>query len=101
MNKAKILLVDDEQSILNLVEAYLHPEGYEVQTATDGESALAKARAFKPDVLVLDIMLPVKDGIEVLTALRRESNVYVIMLTAKTEETDRVGGFSVGGDASW
>ena len=75
MNKAKILVVDDEQSILNLVEAYLRPEGYEVQTAMDGESALAKARAFKPDVLVLDIMLPVKDGIEVLTALRRESAV--------------------------
>ena len=98
MNKAKILVVDDEQSILNLVEAYLRPEGYEVQTAMDGESALAKARAFKPDVIVLDIMLPVKDGIEVLTALRRESNVYVIMLTAKTEETDRVVGLSVGAD---
>ncbi len=98
MNKAKILIVDDEQSILNLVEAYLRPEGYEVQTATDGEAALAKARAFKPDIMVLDIMLPVKDGIEVLATLRRESNVYVIMLTAKTEETDRVIGLSVGAD---
>jgi len=95
---AKILVVDDEQSILNLVEAYLRPEGYEVQTATDGESALRKARAFKPDIIVLDIMLPVKDGIEVLTTLRRESNVFVIMLTAKTEETDRVIGLSVGAD---
>jgi two-component system alkaline phosphatase synthesis response regulator PhoP len=98
MGKAKILLVDDEQSILNLVEAYLRPEGYEVQTATDGDAALTKARAFKPDIIVLDIMLPVKDGIEVLTTLRRESNVYVIMLTAKTEETDRVVGLSVGAD---
>lgn len=98
MNKVKILLVDDEQPILNLVEAYLRPEGYEVQIAMDGQTALAKARAFKPDVIVLDIMLPVKDGIEVLTMLRRESNVYVIMLTAKTEETDRVVGLAVGAD---
>ncbi len=98
MNRAKILVVDDEQSILNLVEAYLRPEGFEVQTALDGESAFRKARAFKPDIIVLDIMLPVKDGIEVLTALRRESNMYVIMLTAKTEETDRVIGLSVGAD---
>jgi DNA-binding response OmpR family regulator len=98
MSKAKILLVDDEQSILNLVEAYLKPEGYEVQTAMDGDAALDKARAFKPDIIVLDIMLPVRDGIEVLTTLRRESNVYVIMLTAKTEETDRVVGLSVGAD---
>jgi len=98
MNKPRILLVDDEQSILTLVEAYLRPEGYELQTATDGEAALAKARAFKPDIIVLDIMLPVKDGLEVLATLRRESSVYVIMLTAKTEETDRVVGLTVGAD---
>jgi two-component system alkaline phosphatase synthesis response regulator PhoP len=98
MSKAKILLVDDEQSILNLVEAYLRPEGYEVQTATDGEAVLIKARVFKPDIIVLDIMLPKKDGIEVLATLRRETNVYVIMLTAKTEEADRVVGLSVGAD---
>ena len=98
MTKAKILVVDDEQSILNVVEAYLKPEGYEVHTATDGSAALASARAFKPDLIVLDIMLPGKDGIEVLTTLRRESNVYVILLTAKTEETDRVIGLSVGAD---
>ncbi len=98
MNKAKILVVDDEASIVNLVEAYLRPEGYEVRTAKDGDAALAAARAFKPDLIVLDIMLPGKDGIEVLTTLRRESNVYVILLTAKTEETDRVVGLSVGAD---
>lgn len=98
MNKAKILVVDDEASIVSLVEAYLRPEGYEVHTAKDGDAALAAARAFKPDVIVLDIMLPGKDGIEVLTTLRRESNVYVILLTAKTEETDRVVGLSVGAD---
>lgn len=98
MNKTRILLVDDEQSILDLVEAYLRPEGYELQTATDGEAALIKARAFKPDIIVLDIMLPMKDGLEVLATLRRESSVYVIMLTAKTEETDRVVGLTVGAD---
>jgi two-component system alkaline phosphatase synthesis response regulator PhoP len=98
MSKAKILLVDDEQSILNLVEAYLRPEGYEVETAMDGEIALVRARNLQPDIIVLDIMLPVKDGIEVLTTLRRESNVYVILLTAKTEEIDRVVGLSIGAD---
>jgi two-component system alkaline phosphatase synthesis response regulator PhoP len=96
--KQKILVVDDEQSILNLVSAYLRPEGYEVYTAADGPSGLKAARAYKPDLVVLDIMLPGMDGIEVLTQLRRESDVYVIMLTAKTEETDKIVGLSVGAD---
>jgi len=96
--KPKILVVDDEQSILNLVSAYLRPEGYEVYTATDGPSGLNAARAYHPDLIVLDIMLPGMDGIELLTRLRRESDVYVIMLTAKTEETDKIVGLSVGAD---
>lgn len=98
MAKQKILVVDDEPSILNLVSAYLRPEGYEVYTAADGPSALKAARAYKPDMVVLDIMLPGMDGIEVLSHLRRESDVYVIMLTAKTEETDKIVGLSVGAD---
>jgi two-component system alkaline phosphatase synthesis response regulator PhoP len=98
MPNAKILVVDDEPGILNLVVAYLKPEGYEVYTAQDGESALKAARAFKPDVIVLDVMLPGMDGIEVLTRLRRESDVYVILLTARTEETDRIVGLTVGAD---
>ncbi|HEX6302647.1 MAG TPA: response regulator transcription factor [Anaerolineales bacterium] len=98
MPKHKILVIDDEQSILNLVSAYLRPEGYEVYTATDGPSGLKAARACRPDLVVLDIMLPGMDGIEVLSRLRRESDVYVIMLTAKTEETDRIVGLSVGAD---
>ena len=98
MSSFRLLLVDDEQSILNLVEAYLKPEGYDIATAMDGDTALVKIRTFKPDLIVLDIMLPGKDGIEVLTTLRKESNAYVIMLTAKTEETDRVIGLSVGAD---
>lgn len=98
MPKEKILVVDDEQSILNLVEAYLKPEGYEVFTAKDGPSALQAARAFKPDLIVLDVMLPSIDGLQVLATLRRETNVYVILLTAKSEETDKVIGLSVGAD---
>ena len=98
MADAKILVVDDEPSISNLVASYLRKEGYEVQTAADGPSGLQAARTFRPDLLVLDVMLPGMDGLELLTRLRRESDMYVILLTAKTEETDRVVGLSVGAD---
>ena len=94
----KILIVDDEPSIVNLVTAYLKPEGYEVYAAVDGPSGLKAARAFKPDLVILDLMLPGMDGFEVLSRLRRESEVYVILLTAKTEETDKIVGLSVGAD---
>ena len=96
--KTKILVVDDEQSILDLVTAYLRKEGYEYYTAADGPSGLKAARAYKPDLIVLDIMLPGMDGIELLSRLRRESEVYVILLTAKTEEIDKLLGLSVGAD---
>ena len=94
----KILVVDDEPSIINLVTAYLKPEGYEVYTAADGNAGLKAARTFKPDLIILDLMLPGMDGIDLLSRLRRESDVYVIMLTAKTEETDKVIGLSIGAD---
>ncbi|GAB4401141.1 MAG: response regulator transcription factor [Anaerolineales bacterium] len=94
----KILVIDDEPSITNLVSAYLKPEGYEVFTAADGNAGLKAARAFKPDLIILDLMLPGMDGIELLSHLRRESNVYVIMLTARTDETDKIVGLSVGAD---
>lgn len=94
----KILVIDDEPSITNLVSAYLKPEGYEVFIAADGNAGFKAARTFKPDLIILDLMLPGIDGIELLTRLRRESDVYVIMLTAKTEETDKVIGLSVGAD---
>ena len=94
----KILVIDDEPSIVNLINAYLKPEGYEVFTASDGNAGIKAARSFKPDLIILDLMLPGMDGLELLTRLRRESNVYVILLTAKTEETDRVIGLSVGAD---
>jgi two-component system alkaline phosphatase synthesis response regulator PhoP len=98
MSGTKILVVDDERSILDLVAAYLRQEGYEVRAAMDGPSGLAEARTFQPDLIVLDIMLPRMDGIEVLTRLRRESDAYVILLTAKSEETDKIVGLSVGAD---
>lgn len=95
---SKILVIDDEPGIIKLITAYLKPEGYEVLTASDGESGLKAARAFKPDLILLDIMLPGLDGIELLARLRRESDVYVILLTARTEETDKVVGLTVGAD---
>jgi two-component system, OmpR family, alkaline phosphatase synthesis response regulator PhoP len=94
----KILVVDDEPSVTNLVSAYLRNEGYEVFTAADGHAGLKAARTFKPDLIILDLMLPGIDGIELLSRLRRESEVYVIMLTARTEETDKIVGLSVGAD---
>lgn len=94
----KILVIDDEPSIVKLVSAYLKPEGYEVYTATDGPSGLKAARAYKPDLIILDVMLPGIDGLELLSRLRRESDVYVILLTARTEETDKIVGLSVGAD---
>ena len=94
----RILVVDDEPSITNLVSAYLKPEGHEVFVASDGNAGLRAARSCKPDLIILDVMLPGMDGIELLSRLRRESDVYVIMLTAKTEETDKIVGLSVGAD---
>jgi two-component system alkaline phosphatase synthesis response regulator PhoP len=94
----KILVVDDEPSITKLVSAYLTQEGYEVLTAPDGPSGLKSALTFKPELVILDLMLPGMDGIELLSRLRRASDVYVILLTAKTEETDKIVGLSVGAD---
>ena len=94
----KILVIDDEPSITNLVSAYLKPEGFEVYTAADGNTGLKAARAYKPDLIILDLMLPGMDGIELLSRLRRESDVYVIMLTARSDETDKIVGLSVGAD---
>ena len=98
MPTAKILLIDDEPSIHKVVSAYLKAEGYEFQSAMDGPTGLAAARSFKPDIIILDVMLPGMDGIELLANMRRETNVYVIMLTARAEETDKIVGLSVGAD---
>ncbi len=94
----RILVVDDEPHIVELVRYNLLQEGYDVSTAGDGESALAKARTDRPDLVVLDIMLPGLDGVEVCRRLRRESAVPIIMLTAKGGELERVVGLETGAD---
>jgi len=98
MGQIKILIVDDEQTIVSTVRAYLEPEGYTVYTAADGPAALKAARTWRPDLVVLDIMLPGLDGIEVLRRMRQESDVYVLMLTAKAEEADKLVGLGMGAD---
>lgn len=95
---ARILIVDDEPSIVGLVSAYLKSEGHQVLTAPDGPSGLRAAHTHKPDLILLDVMLPGMDGIELLERLRRDSDVFVIMLTARTEEADKVMGLMVGAD---
>jgi two-component system alkaline phosphatase synthesis response regulator PhoP len=96
MSQARILLVDDEPAIVETVRAYLEAEGYAVQTASDGPGALTLARSFHPDVIVLDLMLPGLDGLEVLRRVRQVSDVYILLLTAKTHETDKVIGLTMG-----
>lgn len=95
---ARILVVDDEPKIRNIVTSYLRKEGYEVAEAGDGPSAVAETRRLDPDVVILDVMLPGFDGIEALRQIRTTSDVYVIMLTARSEETDKLIGLSVGAD---
>jgi two-component system alkaline phosphatase synthesis response regulator PhoP len=94
----RILVVDDETTLVSTVQAYLEQEGYTVQTARDGRSALQAVHTFRPELIVLDIMLPGIDGLEVLRQLRQESDVYVIMLTAKADETDKIVGLTMGAD---
>ena len=94
----RILVVDDETALVELVRSYLEREQYEVLTAGDGRAALDLARAVHPDLVVLDVMLPILDGIEVCRQLRQFSDAYVIMLTARTEEIDKILGLTVGAD---
>jgi two-component system alkaline phosphatase synthesis response regulator PhoP len=98
MDAATILVVDDEQPIVDLVASYLTAEGYTVHRAFDGPSALATARTTRPDLVILDVMLPGLDGLEVCRRLHQETSVYVLMLTARAEEVDKVIGLSVGAD---
>ena len=93
-----ILVVDDEQKILRLARDYLETGGYQVKTAADGKTALAIARREKPDLVVLDLMLPGMDGWDVCRALRRESDIPIIMLTARAEEADQLVGLELGAD---
>ena len=94
----RVLVVDDESKIREILRHYLEDDGYEVAEAADGDAALRVARDVAPDLVVLDVMMPGIDGIEVLRVLRSESDVPVILLTARTEEVDKLVGLSVGAD---
>jgi DNA-binding response OmpR family regulator len=94
----RVLVVDDEARLRGIVRRYLELEGYEVAEAADGPTALKIARDLRPDLVVLDVMMPGLDGIDVLRSLRTESDVYVILLTARAEEVDKLIGLSVGAD---
>jgi len=98
MAKKKILVVDDEEKIVRIVKAYLEREGYTVAAAYDGKAALAMARAEAPDLVLLDLMLPEVSGWDVCRSLRAESNVPIIMLTARDEDTDKIVGLELGAD---
>lgn len=98
MTAPRVLVVDDEPPMVSLVGEYLRSEGMDVAVARDGPSALEAVRERRPDVIVLDVMLPGLDGFEVLRRIRTFSDAYVIMLTARAEEIDRIVGLSVGAD---
>ena len=96
--RPRALVVDDEPPLVQVVGGYLEREGFDVVTAPDGETAVALARDTIPDVVVLDLMLPGMDGIEVCRRIRTFSDAYVIMLTARRDEVDKLVGLSVGAD---
>jgi DNA-binding response OmpR family regulator len=98
MSGSKILVVEDDQTLLNVLKYNLVKEGYDVLTAADGVQALDAARSKRPDMIVLDIMLPKLDGFEVCRILRKEMTTPILMLTAKAEETDKVVGLELGAD---
>jgi DNA-binding response OmpR family regulator len=94
----RALVVDDEPPLVKVVTSYLEREGFEVATAGDGEHAVELARELAPDVIVLDLMLPGIDGIEACRRIRSFSDAYIVMLTARVEEIDRIVGLSTGAD---
>jgi DNA-binding response OmpR family regulator len=94
----RALVVDDEPPLVKVVSSYLEREGFEVASAGDGEQAIVLAREFDPDVIVLDLMLPGIDGIEACRQIRTFSDAYIVMLTARVDEVDRIVGLSTGAD---
>jgi DNA-binding response OmpR family regulator len=93
-----VLVVDDQPEIVRILRDYLERAGFSVLTAADGAAAVVIARRDRPDLIVLDLTLPTMDGLDVARALRREGEVPIIMLTARTEEADRVSGLELGAD---
>ena len=98
MNSEKILIIEDEENILEAVKYTLTQEGYDVFTSVDGEDGLEKAQEIKPDLVLLDVMLPKMDGFEVCRILRKDLEMPVFMISAKAEEIDRVVGLEMGAD---
>lgn len=98
MSGTTVLVVDDERNIVELLKLYLSREGYQVETAFDGQGALEKARALRPALILLDLMLPDIDGFDVCRQLRKTSDVPIIMLTARGEDVDKVVGLELGAD---
>jgi DNA-binding response OmpR family regulator len=98
MNKKSILIVDDKFSAQRMISDYLESKGFLTITANDGVQALTEARINKPDLILLDIMMPNMNGFEFIKAFRKESNAPIILLTAKIEETDKVIGLGLGAD---
>jgi DNA-binding response OmpR family regulator len=96
--RLRALVVDDERPLVTIVSSYLEREGFEVLAAHDGEQAIELARTEHPDVIVLDLMLPGIDGLEACRRIRSFSDAYVLMLTAKAEEADKIAGLSTGAD---
>lgn len=94
----RILLVDDELAVLKTVSAYLEQDGFSVAKAEDGKSAIESVHSFQPDLIILDVMLPGVDGFSVLREIRQVSEVYILMLTARASEVDRVVGLELGAD---
>ncbi len=94
----KVLLIEDEAQIVRLVRAYLEQAGFQVSVARDGEEGLRRARQEQPDLVILDLMLPKMDGFDVCRAIRKISNVPLIMLTARAEEADKLIGLELGAD---
>jgi DNA-binding response OmpR family regulator len=98
MSPRSILIVEDEEAIAEAVRARLVSEGYEVRVVHDGPQAISSARLQQPDLVVLDLMLPGMDGLEVCREIQKEDWIPVLMLTARTDEADKVAGFAVGAD---
>jgi two-component system response regulator ResD len=94
----KVLVVDDDEAIRVLLTRYLEMEGFSVEQVRDGGAVLAAIAASKPDLVLLDLMLPTQDGLDILTRLRRDSDVPVILLTARGSEADRILGLKLGAD---
>ena len=98
MEKTRILIVDDEKHIAELISLYLMKEGYETKEVYDGRRAMDEFYAFKPELIMLDLMLPGMDGYQICTEIRKKSDTPIIMLTARSDTFDKVLGLEMGAD---